>query len=122
MQVIRVFRRLQTAGEEPNLMLGLVDVQDLANGPGAFCDLVLWLAGFHIVEPEVTPAITLAHPDEFAAAVQPMSPAFAGVVDEGLAGFFDHHTDRSRLRIHSEYAVELVAALIVVEVELAAVW
>ncbi len=82
--VIRVFIHVQAASEEPQLVLRFIDVQDLAHGPLPLRDLVLRLAGFQIVEPQMAPAVAFAHPDEFILMVQPVAPAFAGVVDEGL--------------------------------------
>ena len=58
---------------------------------------------------------------QLARAVQPVTPAFAGVVDEGFRGFLDDDTHRARLRIDRADAIELMAALVVVEVEYAAV-
>jgi hypothetical protein len=84
MQVIGVFFGTQTTREEPDLLLAIIDMQNLAHWPLALGDLMLRLTCFDVVKPEVAPAVAFAHPDEFAAAVQPVAPAFAGVVDEGL--------------------------------------
>ena len=120
-EVVGIFFFAQAAGEEPELALGVIDMQDFADGPCAVCDLVFDVAGLGVVKVKVAPAVALAHPEEFVGGVQPVTPGFVGVVDEGFGGFFDDGAHCACLWIGGEDAVELVPALVVVEVELVAV-
>ena len=121
-EVVGVFVFAQTAGEEPDLALGIIDMKDFSHGPCALGDLVFSFAGFGVVQVEVAPAVAFAHPEEFAGGVQPVTPGLLSVVDEGLGGFFDDDAHGACFCVCGQDAVKLMTALIVIKVELTAVW
>ncbi len=82
--VIRVLVSPQAAREEPHFTLFGINVDDVANHPGALRDPVLQSPGGDVTQIEMTPAVALAHPQQFVCLVQPMSPSLIGVVDERL--------------------------------------
>ena len=114
---------------EPDLPLVLIHAVHHAHHPLALGDLVLHLAGDAVIKVKMLPAVTLRGPDDLLAVIQVVAvPAPAGktlgqqvVVDEGLAGLVDQRARLAGLRVHLDHAVDLVAALIVLEGEAAAI-
>ncbi len=121
MQVIGILALAKSAREEPDLPFLRIDVEDLAHRPGTRGDGVPELPRGDVVEIQMRPAAPLAHPEELATAMEPVPPGLLRIVDEGLRGLLDDDAHRAGGGVHREDSIALVAALVVVEIGLAAV-
>ena len=61
--MIRILSCPQPTRHEPNLTGYFIDPQDLPNGPRSTRHLIFDRAGFGIIEPEMAPSVSLAHPE-----------------------------------------------------------
>ncbi len=113
--------RVHAAGGEPDLARGGVHGRDCANHPLAFRDLVLHLPGDAVVQIEMVPAIALGGPDDLLAITRVLAKALAGVLDEGLRRFFDECPPTTGGGVDLDHAIDLVAALVVLKRDRAAV-
>jgi hypothetical protein len=93
-----------------------IHVFDAAQDPLAAGDGVLYRAGFGIAEVKVIVAVALAGPEEFAGGVEPVEKGLLRVVHEGI-GFLIKERAGFAVAIYGDDAEELMAALIVEEVE-----
>ncbi len=95
----RVDRRIDAAGEEPDLAPVLVDADDVAHHPFARGDAVLQRAGGEVVQIEMRVAVALREPDQLVAAVEHGDVRQAGDrevdVDEGGGGLGQHVAARA---------------------------
>ena len=121
MDVVRVLLRMDAAGAEPDLALGLVDAVHAANDPGALGDLVLDLPGLGVVKIKVVPAVAFRHPDQFPAAIEIVQEVLARIIDERGALLIDDRLDRAAGGIDGQEPQRLVSALIVDEGEAAGI-
>ena len=112
MDVIGVLPRMDAAGAEPDLALGVIDAVDAADDPLASGDLVLDRARFPVDQIEVVPAVALGHPDDLAGRRQFFQVKLGIVVDEGGAGFVDDGAGLAGLAVDADQAQGLVAALV----------
>src|SRR5262249_3824908 len=128
-QEIRILAVIHAARAEPDLTPRLVDVQHRAHGPLAGGDAVLHGAGCAVDEVHVLPAVALRHPDPVLAVGDVVTVLLAGValaavrgpvVEEGLRLFGDDRPRLARARVDFDHAVDLVAALVVLERDRAA--
>src|SRR5262249_24592981 len=126
---IRVLSGHDSAGFEPDLALRVVDEIDVADDPLAFGDLIFHAAGYAVVEIKMLPAVALAGPHDFFSVVDIVAiTASAGesgnkqvVVEKRLSLLVDHRTGLAGVRVDFDYAINLVAPLIVFEGERAAI-
>src|SRR5690606_38979368 len=99
----------------------LVDVLHAAHDPAALSDLPHRRAAGDVIQPQMIPAVALAHPQQLLPFGQPVAPGLVRVVDEGFALFFDHHPRRARAGVYGDDPVQLVPTLLVIVVAYAAV-
>src|SRR6185369_4137825 len=118
--VVRVLRRINAAGAEPDLTFLDINAVDATDEPIAFGDLIFHRAGGLINQIEMVPAIAFRHPNDLAGRFDLLLVELAAVVDESLAGFIDDGAGRARLAIDADDAQRLMAALIVKEDKLLA--
>src|SRR5262249_3354928 len=106
---------------EPDLTGGGVDAIDAAHDPRTLGDLILHRAAGTVVQVEVVPAVALRHPDDFAAAVHVVAISLCRVTEERFRLLADEGARGARLRIDLDDAKHLMAALVVLEGDGAAV-
>ncbi len=73
-----------------------------------------------VIQPQVCPAVALAHPQQFAGIIQPLAPGLGHVIDESPAALLHHDPHRAVGRIDREDSVKLVSALVIVEIKFVA--
>ncbi len=119
---IRVLRGGPAAGAEPDLPGLRVHVIHAADDPLSTGDLVFHLTSRPVVEVQMTPAVSLRGPDDFAPIGDVFANAFAGVLHKRLAGLFNDRACAAGRRIKFEHAVDLMSALVVFKRHRAAVF
>ncbi len=126
---IRVLASDAAASLKPDLTLRIINVVDVAHQPVAFRDLVLHLTRRTIVEVQMLPAVALRGPDDLLAIVHIMPIASScresrtkvAVVEEGIRRLGNERMRRARLGVHLDHRIALMAALVVIKCEAAAV-
>ena len=114
---VRVFALAQTLRHEPDRACRLVQAGDFAHAPIPLRHGVLQRARRHIDQVKLCPAGTLAHPEQSIRFREPAALRFGHVVDEGPRGFLYDCPHAPGPGVDGEDAIELVSALIVVEVK-----
>ena len=120
MHQIGILLAVHAAGGEPDHALLLVDAVDAAHIPLARGYLPLHLARRHVVKIDMVVVVALARPQQFPAAVDKTTPQTA-VIHEFVTRLLHHGAHRARRSRVLQQAVNLVAALVVFEVDLVAV-
>src|SRR5579883_2870641 len=130
MHVIRIFTRFHTARLEPDEPLLNIDVIDIAHDPVALRDLVLYPGSRAVVEVEMLPSVTLRTPDDFLAVIDVDPNFLAGIklignertiVNKSFALLVNESVCCSGLSVYLNNAIGLMAALVVLKGESAAV-
>jgi hypothetical protein len=118
---VRILPGIHAARGEPDLPLLLVDALDVADDPLALRDLLRRLAGYAVVQIQVIPPVALRHPDDFLAVGDIEAVPLAGVAEERLRFLGQDRPRLCRGRVDLDDPVDLMAALVVLEREGAAV-
>jgi len=113
MEKIRVLSLIHAASQKPHLTPLFIHPLHTPHHPLAFRDLIFHLAGAAVIKIKVVPAIAFRHPDDFLTVIQVMAKFLAGVEKESRALFIDQSSSRAGRRIHFDYPINLMAALIV---------
>ena len=115
--MIRVFARAHAARQKPNLPFRRVHFQNFAHNPIAARNLIFQFARRDIIQIKLRPAVALAHPNQFAGIIQPLAPCFRFVIYKSFAVLLDHRAHRAVRRVDGENTIELMTALVVVEIK-----